>query len=83
MKRIIEIGMDVHTTNYTLCIYEPGFNGDGKVLFKTQVSPEAKNIVKVIDNFKSKNPDDEFDITCGYEAGCLGYSLYHELAKFD
>lgn len=83
MKRIIDIGMDVHTTNYTLCIYEPGFNGDGKVLFKTQVSPEAKNIVKVIDNFKSKNPHDELDITCGYEAGCLGYSLYHELAKFD
>lgn len=81
MKRIIEIGMDVHTTNFTLCIYEPSLNGEGKVLFQTQVMPETKNIIKVIDNFKKKNPDDELDITCGYEAGCLGYSLYHDLFK--
>ena len=81
MKRIIEIGMDVHTTNYTVCIYEPSLNGKGKVLFQTQVIPETKNIIKVIDNFKKKNPNDELDITCGYEAGCLEYSLYHDLFK--
>ena len=28
MKRILRIGMDVHSTNYTLCAIEPRFDGD-------------------------------------------------------
>ncbi|MBQ6334692.1 MAG: IS110 family transposase [Erysipelotrichaceae bacterium] len=79
MKRIIKIGMDVHTTNYTLCVFEPSFEHEGTVHYITQVKPEVKNIIDVIDNLKKKLSDDELDITCGYEAGCLGYSLYHEL----
>ena len=79
MNRIIKIGMDVHTTNYTLCIFEPSFENKGIVHFVTQVKPNVKNIVRVIDTFKRKNENDELRITCGYEAGCLGYSLYREL----
>lgn len=79
MNRIIKIGMDVHTTNYTLCIFEPSLEHDGTIHFITQVKPEVKNILRVIDTFKKKHADDELKITCGYEAGCLGYSLYHEL----
>ena len=79
MKRIIKIGMDVHTTNYTLCVFEPSFEHEGTVHYITQVKPEAKNIIDVIDHLKKKLKDDELDIVCGYEAGCLGYSLYHEL----
>ena len=71
--------MDVHTTNYTLCVFEPSFEHEGTVHYITQVKPEVKNIIDVIDNLKKKLSDDELDITCGYEAGCLGYSLYHEL----
>ena len=79
MKRIIKIGMDVHTTNYTLCVFEPSFEHEGTVHYITQVKPEVKNIIDVIDHLKKKLKDDDLDITCGYEAGCLGYSLYHEL----
>lgn len=79
MKRIIKIGMDVHTTNYTLCVFEPSFEHEGTVHYITQVKPEVKNIIDVINKLKSKLKDDELDIVCGYEAGCLGYSLYHEL----
>ena len=79
MKRIIKIGMDVHTTNYTLCIFEPSFEHEGTVHCITQIKPEVKNIVDVIDKLKEKLKVDELDIVCGYEAGCLGYSLYHEL----
>ena len=79
MKRIIKIGMDVHTTNYTLCVFEPSFEHDGTVHYITQVKPEVKNIIGVIDTLRKKFKDDELDITCGYEAGCLGYFLYHEL----
>ena len=37
----------------------------------------------VIKRFKEKHNQDELDITCGYEAGCLGYYLYHELEARD
>ena len=79
MKRIIKIGMDVHTTNYTLCVFEPSFEHEGTVHYITQVKPEVKNIIDVINNLKKRMKNDELDIVCGYEAGCLGYSLYHEL----
>ena len=79
MNRIIKIGMDVHTTNYTLCFIEPTLDGEGIYHFFTQVKPEVKNIISAIDKFKDNHKDDDIDITCGYEAGCLGYSLYHEL----
>ena len=32
MKRILKIGMDVHTTNYTLCAMEPIIGEDDRVL---------------------------------------------------
>ena len=71
--------MDVHTTNYTLCVFEPSFEHEGTVHYITQVKPEVKNIIDVINNLKKRMKNDELDIVCGYEAGCLGYSLYHEL----
>ena len=79
MKRIIKIGMDVHTTNYTLCVFEPSLENKGIIHQISDVKPDVKFIVDVIDKFKKKHSNDELDITCGYEAGCLGYSLYHEL----
>ncbi len=73
--------MDVHTTNYTLCIFEPSFEHDGTVHCITQVKPEIKKIIHVIETFKKKHENEELNIVCGYEAGCLGYSLYHELKE--
>ena len=45
-----------------------------------KVTPDPNNIVQFIENLKKKIKE-ECDILCGYEAGCLGFSLYHELAK--
>lgn len=36
--------------------------------------------MQFIENIKKKVKD-ECDILCGYEARCLGFSLYHELIK--
>ena len=69
MNRIIKIGMDVHTTNYTLCIFEPSFEHDATVHCITQVKPEVKNIIHVIKTFKKKHENEELNIVCGYEAG--------------
>ena len=80
MKRILRIGMDVHSTNYTLCAMEPVLGEDDRIFANVQVTPDYKNIVLFIENLKMKlGLDNEYDIVCGYEAGCLGYSLYNQL----
>lgn len=80
MKRIIRIGMDVHSTNYTLCAMEPILGGEDRIFANIQVTPDYKNIILFIEDLKLKlGLDEEYDILCGYEAGCLGYSLYNQL----
>ena len=80
MKRIIRIGMDVHSTNYTLCAMEPIIGEDDRIFATIDVLPDYKNILLFIENLKMKlGIDNEYDIQCGYEAGCLGYSLYNQL----
>ena len=76
MKRILRIGMDVRSTNYTLCAIEPRFDGDDIIYANIKVTPEPDNIVQFIENIKKKVKD-ECGILCGYEAGCLAYGGYH------
>lgn len=73
--------MDVHSTNYTLCIVEPKLEGDPDLLYEVQTDPDYLKIIQVISNLKKKYSNDTLHITCGYEAGCLGFTLYHELVK--
>ena len=49
MKRILKIGMDVHSTNYTLCAMEPVFGADDRIYATIQVSPDYKNILLFIE----------------------------------
>lgn len=80
MNRILKIGMDVHSTNYTLCAMEPVIGAEDRVFANIQVAPDYKNIILFIENLKQKlGMNDTYDIECGYEAGCLGYSLYNQL----
>lgn len=80
MYRILKIGMDVHSTNYTLCAMEPVIGEEDRVFATIKVTPDYKNILMFIENLKQKlGPDNQYDIQCGYEAGCLGYSLYNQL----
>ena len=80
MKRILRIGLDVHSTNYTLCAMEPVIDEDDRIFATINVAPDYKNILLFIENLKMKlGMNYEYDIQCGYEAGCLGYSLYNQL----
>lgn len=80
MNRIIKIGMDVHSTNYTLCAMEPTFGSEERVFGETQVAPDYKEVLLFITSLKMKlGVDNKYSIECGYEAGCLGYTLYHQL----
>ena len=75
MTSITYIGMDVHTTNFTLCCYS--FEDD-KVYATVQVKPEYTQILKYMSRIRKQCGEDT-RFVCGYEAGCLGYSLYHQL----
>lgn len=75
MTSITYIGMDVHTTNFTLCCYS--FEDD-KVYATVQVKPEYTQILKYMNRIRKQRGEDT-RFVCGYEAGCLGYSLYHQL----
>ena len=75
MKSITYIGMDVHTTHYTLCCYSVE---DDRFFAEIEVKPDYQEVLKYINRVKSQRGK-EAEILCGYEAGCLGYSLYHQL----
>lgn len=80
MYRILKIGMDVHSKNYTLCAMEPVIGEEDRIFATIKVTPDYKNILMFIENLKLKlGFYDQYDIQCGYEAGCLGYSLYNQL----
>jgi len=67
--------MDVHTTNYTFCAYTP----EGRKAFaQTQEAAEFASVEKYLKKVNSYVEGDGHFV-CGYEAGCLGDSLYKEI----
>lgn len=48
MKRILKIGMDVHTSNYTFCAMEPVIGEEDRVFATIKVTPDYKNILMFI-----------------------------------
>ncbi len=82
MYRIIKIGLDVHSKSYTICAMEPLIGQEDRIFANIQVTADYKNIILFIEDLKLKlGLDNEYDIECGYEAGCIGYSLYNQLTQ--
>ena len=50
MNRILKIGMDVHSTNYTLCAMEPVIGAEDRIFANIKVTPDYKNILMFIEN---------------------------------
>ena len=48
MNRILKIGLDVHSTNYTLCAMESNYVHVHKIVTEVQVAPDYLNILKLI-----------------------------------
>lgn len=79
MKSIIYVGMDVHKASFTLSC----FSVTTQETFATvKISPDAKAIKKYLDGV-SLSRSEECEFVCGYEAGCLGYTLYHQLTAMN
>ena len=59
---------------------EPVIGAEDRIFANIKVTPDYKNVLMVIENLKLKlGLNDTYDIEFGYEAGCLGYSLYNQL----
>lgn len=77
MNSITYIGLDVHTTNYTICAYT--IEND-KLFAETSIRPDINELDKYLKRLKDMQGADTVFVF-GYEAGCLGYSLYHQLKE--
>jgi transposase len=69
--------MDVHKSSYTLCCYS--IEKD-EIFAVVQMEPELKNVLKYLERV-TQNHGKDCNFLCGYEAGSLGYTLYHQLAS--
>ena len=77
MNTIVYVGMDVHKESYTLCCY--CYDTD-KVEYKQTIPADYRLILKYMEQVRGRYKGD-VKFVCGYEAGCLGYSLYHQLTE--
>ena len=79
MKSIIYVGMDVHSTSFTLSCYSLSTQETFATL---RIESTAKAVKKYLDGIRLAR-NEECTFVCGYEAGCLGYTLFHQLTAMD
>lgn len=75
MNSIVYVGMDVHKKNFSVCCYTVDRD---EIQYQQNLSADYKMVLKYLEGVRKHFPDDA-EYVFGYEAGCLGYSLYHQL----
>lgn len=78
MSSIIYIGIDTHKNSYTLCAIEPKKE---KSVFKATINANLESLLEFNRSLKENYPVGT-EFIYGYEAGCLGYSLYFQLRDY-
>ena len=73
----VYVGMDTHKESFTLCAYTIEAE-KGSYFQRTEA--DYKNILKYL-GFLLTIYGNDVNFICGYEAGCLGYTLYHQLTE--
>ncbi len=81
MIRILKIGMDVHSKSYAICVVEPKIGEDPELLYAEETEANYTSVLLIISKLKNQYINDQLDITCGYEAGCLGFTLQKQLSS--
>lgn len=79
MNSIIYVGMDVHTSNFTLCAFSPERNHSFAIV---QTDPDVRFILKYINKIQ-KIIGHPCSFVCGYEAGYLGFDIFHKLQSLN
>jgi transposase len=71
--------MDVHKESFLLCSFTIE---EDKASHHQRIDADFKNVLKYLEHLRTIYGND-VDFVCGYEAGCLGYSLYHQLTDHN
>ena len=74
---IVYVGMDVHKESFTFCAYTIDAE-KGSRFQRTEA--DYKNVLRYLEFLRTVYGNDA-NFICGYEAGCLGYTLYHQLTE--
>lgn len=80
MNSIIYLGIDVHSTNFTFCALSVTLGEPPKVIAENQTAADGICALEMVQYLKNQYGEDT-NVICGYEAGCLGYTLFHTLDK--
>ncbi len=81
MTRVIYIGMDVHSTSFSLCALVLTDELESRFFAESKTKADPESVVKYINNLRSRLSTDDVEFITGYEAGCLGFSLYSRLKE--
>lgn len=73
----VYVGMDVHKETFSVCCYT---NEKDKAEYPRTIDAHFSKILNYIEDMRL-NYGNEALFICGYEAGCLGYTLYHQLSS--
>ena len=73
----VYVGMDVHKESFTLACYT---NEKEKTEYIQRTESHYSKVISYLEAMRFHYGDDVTFI-CGYEAGCLGYTLYHQLTN--
>jgi transposase len=71
--------MDVHKESFSLCSFTIE---EDKASHHQRTDADFKNVLKYLEHLRSIYGND-VNFVCGYEAGCLGYTLYHQLTDHN
>ena len=73
----VYIGMDVHKESFTLCSMTIE---DEKASHYQKTEADYKKVLKYLEFLRTIYGGNAKFI-CGYEAGCLGFTLYHQMTS--
>jgi len=75
----VYVGMDVHKESFTLADYTIETE---KSSHNRRTSADYKEVLKFLEYLRTIYGNDT-NFICGYEAGCLGYTLFHQLTDHN
>lgn len=75
----VYVGMDVHKESFSLCAFTIE---EDKCMYHRKTTAAFKNILLYLEHLRGIYGIDTKFI-CGYEAGCLGYTLYRQLTAHN
>ena len=75
----VYVGIDVHKETFSLCCYT---NEKETPEYPQRVEGHYSKVLNYIEAMRFHYGDDAVFV-CGYEAGCLGFTLYHQLTAHN